>query len=229
MSLERRNDRRTPESSAAEGRVLDLCPTGVVLGLGGGPFRVHPAIVNLNIEPLAEVDVVGDAHRLPFGPSSFDGVHCEAVFEHLDDPPRAAAEMFRVMRPGALAYVCTPFMQGFHGYPSHFQNFTHIGHRRLFERVGFAVLEAGVCVGPAWAMSSVVAVFIAEYAPRPLRWLGRAAWYAVASVFVRPLDRWLNRRENAYVLASTTYLLLRKPDGPAPAAPSELAAGSREP
>ena len=144
--------------------------------MGGGPFRVHPKIINLNVEKFDNVDLLADAHNLPLDTPSIDAVHCEAVYEHLDHPDKAAAEMFRVMKPGGLAYVCTPFMQGFHGYPSHFQNFTHIGHKTLFERAGFKVLEHGPCVGPTWT------------------------------------HRWLNQRENAYVLASTTYVLLQKPD-----------------
>lgn len=211
MPERRRKDYRTAASVAAEARVLAACAEGrVVLGLGGGPFRVCPQIVNLNVAPLDNVDVVGDAHRLPLASASVDAAHCEAVFEHLEAPALAAAELHRVMKDGALAYVCTPFMQGFHGYPSHYQNFTHVGHRRLFERAGFTVIESGTCVGPAWTLASVVAVFLSEYTPRPLRWPARAAWYVVASALVRPLDRWLNTRENAYVLASTTYVLLEK-------------------
>jgi SAM-dependent methyltransferase len=206
-----RNDYRTKTSTLAERRVLELCEQKRVLGLGGGPLRVHPKIINLNIEAFENVDLVGDAHHLPLASASCDAVHCEAVFEHLDRPETAAAEMFRVMKPGAIAYVCTPFMQGFHGYPSHFQNFTHVGHRRLFERAGFVVLENGVCVGPAWTLASIAAVFISEYSPKLLRWPLKAAWYAVATAFVRPLDHWLNKRENAFVLASTTYVLLSKP------------------
>jgi SAM-dependent methyltransferase len=192
--------------------VLRFCEEGkTVLALGGGPFRVHPKVINLNIEPLANVDVVGDAHELPVAPCSVDAVHCEAVFEHLERPSAAAAELHRVMKAGALAYVCTPFMQGFHGYPSHFQNFTHVGHRKLFENVGFTIIEGGTCVGPAWTLASVVAVFISEYAPKVIRWPARAGWYVLASAFVRPLDRWLSARENSFVLASTTYVLIQKP------------------
>jgi SAM-dependent methyltransferase len=204
-------DYRTEASIAAELCVVKLCDQNRVLGLGGGPFCVHPKIINLNIEPFGNVHVLGDAHNLPFPTESFDAVHCEAVFEHLESPDRAAAEMFRVMKPGAIAYVCTPFMQGFHGYPSHFQNFTHVGHRKLFEKNGFNVIEGGVCVGPAWALASVVAVFISEYSPKLLRWPMRAAWHFLARAIVRPMDRWLNRRDNAFVLASTTYVLLSKP------------------
>ena len=76
-------DYRTPSSQAAEHQVLRLCDEGrSVLGLGGGPSHAHPKVINFNIEALENVHVVGDAHRLPFGSETFDGVHCEATFEH---------------------------------------------------------------------------------------------------------------------------------------------------
>jgi SAM-dependent methyltransferase len=207
----RPNDYRTLQSRLASNRVIELCENGqTVLALGGGPFRVHPRVIDVNIAPLENVDVVGDAHRLPFADGSFDGLYCEAVFEHLDDPHIAAAETFRVMKPGAIGYVCTPFMQPFHGYPSHFQNFTIFGHRRLFERAGFKVLEAGTAGGPATGLATVVATFLAEYSPRLIRWPMRAAWAVFANIAIRPLDRWLAGRPNAYVVASTTYLLIEK-------------------
>ena len=157
-----------------------------MLSLGGGPLRVHPKITTLNIEPFENVDIVGDAHDLPIPSDSVDAVHCEAVFEHLDNAPKAASEMFRVMKPGALAFVCTPFMQPFHGYPSHHQNFTVIGHAGLFQRAGFEVIEKGPATGPAWALSGVVATFLATYPPKPLRWPLRAAWRVFADLVVRP-------------------------------------------
>jgi SAM-dependent methyltransferase len=199
-------DYRTPASVAAAHPVVE--GGGFVLGLGGGPRRLHPTIVNLNVEPFENVDIVGDAHRLPLPDNAVDAVHCEAVFEHLRDPEDAAAEMFRVMKPGALAFVCTPFMQAFHAYPSHFQNFTLMGHYRLFERAGFRVVEHGVCVGPSVALSDLVATYITHYSPRVVRWLLRAAWSVLSRVLVRPLDRSLARRDNAHLMASTTYALI---------------------
>jgi SAM-dependent methyltransferase len=204
-------DYRTPASLAADQRVIRLCDEGKrVLGLGGGPSQRHPAIINLNIERFANVNVVGDAHHLPFAPQSFDGVHCEATFEHLEYPDKAAAELHRILKLDALGFICTPFMQPFHGYPSHFQNFTERGHRALFERAGFEILESGTCVGPAWALSGTVATFIAEYTPQPLRWPARATWAVLSRLLVRPLDRWLNAKDNAYVMASTTYVLIKR-------------------
>jgi SAM-dependent methyltransferase len=208
-----RDDHRTKACRSAGERVLSVCndDNANVLGIGGGPFRVHPKIINLNIFAFQNVNIVGDAHRLPIASASIDGVHCEAVFEHLEDPDIAASEMYRVMKKDAVGFVCTPFIQPFHGYPSHFQNFTHLGHKRLFERAGFKVVECGTCVGPGWAVATIIATFIAQYSPRLLRWPARAAWFVIGNIFVRPLDRWLSSREDAYVIASTTYVLISKP------------------
>ena len=49
-----------------------------------------------------------DGHRLPFADSSFDRVWGNAVLHHLD-PWTAAAELFRVIRPGGWAVFCEPW------------------------------------------------------------------------------------------------------------------------
>jgi 2-polyprenyl-3-methyl-5-hydroxy-6-metoxy-1,4-benzoquinol methylase len=47
----------------------------------------------------------GDVTRLEFGTASFDGAYCERVFQHLDDPEAALAELARVTRPGGRVVV----------------------------------------------------------------------------------------------------------------------------
>lgn len=49
--------------------------------------------------------VDGNAYALPFDDASFDAVTCERVFQHLDHPERATAEIARVLRPGGRAVV----------------------------------------------------------------------------------------------------------------------------
>jgi hypothetical protein len=73
------------------------------------------------------------------------------------------------------------------------------------------VLECGVCVGPAWAIAAIVAAFVAQYAPGWLNWPARAAWHVVAKLLLRPLDRFLSSRPDAYLVASTPHVLLAKP------------------
>jgi ubiquinone/menaquinone biosynthesis C-methylase UbiE len=52
-----------------------------------------------------EVDFrIGDIRDLPCAENEFEAVRCERVFQHLEraDWPRAAAELIRVARPGAI-------------------------------------------------------------------------------------------------------------------------------
>ncbi len=204
-------DYRTSASIRASNRIFDgLGSTALCLAPGGGPVRFHSSLVNLNIAPFENVDVIADAHRLPYLDSTVDAMHSEAVFEHLAAPARAAAEMYRVMKPGAMAFVATPFLAQYHGYPHHYQNYTLQGHQQLFADAGFEVVEAGHCVGPVVALTTLVSAFFREYLPRPLN---RIAWAAVAgiSVLLRPIDRLLEHKPNAHALAATTYALIRKP------------------
>ena len=107
-----------------------------VLGIGGGPVRDFGS-VNLNIAPWVNVDIVADAHKLPYADESVDHISCLAVLEHLSRPDIAVEEMARVLKPGGLIYLESPGLQPYHGYPSHFQNFTLTGHDALLARFGF--------------------------------------------------------------------------------------------
>jgi SAM-dependent methyltransferase len=200
-------DYRSEKSRAAFDRVF-ACPDGFHLAIGGGPTRAHPTHVNLNIGPFPNVDVVSDAHELPYEDGSVDAIYVEAVLEHLQRPSAAVAEMHRVLRPGGRVFASTPFMQAYHGYPDHYQNYTLTGHKLLFETAGFTVEESGAHVGPMFAMVNLTATFLRTYLPagRVLSFL----WSAVG-VVLRPFDLLLHRRSDAYVLASTTYLVAIRP------------------
>ncbi len=204
-------DYRSQPSQEAFGQCIDAQPDDALcVAVGGGPHHVHPKLVNLNIGLFPNVHVVGDAYALPYADDSVDAIHCEAVLEHLEFPNEAAAEMFRALRPGGQLFAATPFMQHFHAYPNHFQNFTLVGHRRLFERAGFDVVSAGVCVGPTYAVGGLVFRYFYTYVSVPgLRQLlaGAAALWAL---LLRPLDKRLNRSSQAHLLASTTYAHLTK-------------------
>ena len=200
---------RSPRAGAALQVVIES--VGPSFSIGGGPLRAHPRLRNLNLAPFPNVDVVGDAHRLPFSVDSIGALHCEAVLEHLERPERAVAEMFRVLRPGGYVFAATPFLQAFHGYPDHYQNFTLAGHTALFARSGFDVIDSGACVGPAFTLVDLTSNWARENLPGRL--FSRAASLAIrvaGRVFVQ-LDRLLLRSKEAHRLASTTFVLARKP------------------
>jgi SAM-dependent methyltransferase len=122
-----------------------LASGGAILELGAG-LDVHeaPNVVKTDayVYAGARLDLVADAHALPFADASFDFVFSLAVFEHLHSPWIAAREMARVLKPGGKAYTLCAFFQPLHGYPDHYFNATESGLARLFSD-DFAVDHAG--------------------------------------------------------------------------------------
>lgn len=205
------DDHRTPAyHESLEALVAALGPGERILSVGGGPMRQIPPLLNLNIAQHPNVDVVGDAHHLPFADAALPAVFCEAVLEHLEDPVRAVAEMHRVLRPGGLALAVTPFLVAFHGYPSHFQNFTDKGHELLFTRAGFELLRSGPCVGPGYVLAALTAQTLDSFLPRPMAVPARWLWRPFA-LGLRQLDRWWVHHPNARIMCATTYVFARKP------------------
>jgi SAM-dependent methyltransferase len=207
-ALARGDDLRSAASHAAFEKLLGS--RGPLLSVGGGPARVHPRLVNLNILCERGVDVAATAYDLPFADASVGGVHCEAVLEHLEYPDRAVAEMHRVVRPGGLVFAATPFLQPYHGYPDHYQNFTLRGHQRLFERAGFRILDAGTCVGPTFTIVDLAANYAREFVPGrlPSRFFERLIRFGGRAMRVPDLR--LRHHAASDKLASSTFVLAMK-------------------
>lgn len=204
-------DYRKRSAVAAVERIFGRQPSGALcLSIGGGPGRSHAMLVNLNVGPFPNVEVVADAHQLPYADNSVDAIFCEAVLEHLSDPFKAVQEMFRVLRPGGELFAATPFLQAYHGYPHHYQNFTLTGHQHLFSSHGFEVSESGVCVGAIYTMFNLTSKFLRYLLPAFLALPLLIVWN-LFSLLLRPLDLLLNEHPNAHKLASETYLVARKP------------------
>jgi SAM-dependent methyltransferase len=207
-----RDDFRSAGSRRAfEAVTANLPDSALRLSIGGGPGRPHPSLTNLNLDLFANVDVVGDAYALPYADASVDAIHCEAVLEHLEQPAKALQEMYRVTRPGAPVYLATPFLQAYHAYPDHYQNYTLSGHDRLIEQAGFSIIDSGVCVGPTFALMDLVSSYLRLCFPGGP--VGRVLWLGTRLLgrLVLPLDTFLNRRGAAILLASSVFTLAVKP------------------
>lgn len=152
------------------------------------------------------MDIVADAYELPYRTDSVDAVTCSAVLEHLEFPDRSVAEIWRVLKPGGQVFAETPFLQLYHGYPDHYQNFTLTGHRRLFERAGFTVISSGASVGPTFALTQLCFAYARYYTrSNALKYLA-AGLAVMIALPLRPLDYLINRTPAAHILASTTYV-----------------------
>jgi SAM-dependent methyltransferase len=179
------------------------------LSIGGGPLRRSPHITNMNIGPYPNVDIVSDAHELPYHDATVDAIHCDAVLEHLHTPIKAVQEMQRVLKKGGKVLSVVPFMQSYHGYPHHYQNYTITGHELLYRSNGFQILESGACQGPVFAMTVLCSRFCTLYFPPVLNHIFGKGLLVIGLV-LRPLDRLLEKHPNRYVLASSTYVLAQK-------------------
>ena len=94
-------------------QLLESCPAGPVLDIGGGTAHIKdfkPDIVSTDILSFPGIDVVADAHRLPFPNETFTGVVMLDVLHHLERPIEFLTEASRVLKPGGRLAMIEPAM-----------------------------------------------------------------------------------------------------------------------
>ncbi len=185
----------------------------VVLNVGSGSTRYGSDILNVEIAPGIEVDIVGVAEFLPIQAASVDGVILMAVLEHVQSAAKTLSEVRRVLRPGGLLHVDVPFIQGYHAAPGDYRRYTEQGLRTELQQLGFLVEDSGVAIGPASAMAWIASEFLA------LLISGRSALgYRIArnvtGIVASPIkyaDRWLATHPFADRIPSAVWTRARWP------------------
>lgn len=84
-------------------------------------------------------DVFGDAQALPFADNSIDHALLLDVIEHIPEPDRSLAELYRILKPGGSLTLQVPFLYPLHDDPLDFHRWTRHGLRRAAARHGFSV------------------------------------------------------------------------------------------
>lgn len=142
-----------------------------VLNLGSGIGRFDKylskdlSILNLDIDPsVPRLDVVADAHWLPFKIESFDIVYSIAVLEHVKKPWVVADEIYRVLRPGGYIVVELPFLNVIHHEHDYFR-FTDKGIRSLFDENRFNVILEQVGSGGGSFLSVFLYTYFRQFLP----------------------------------------------------------------
>jgi SAM-dependent methyltransferase len=102
-----------------------------------------------------------DVCEAPVAEEAYDLVVAEQVFEHIVRPARAAANVFRTLRPGGVFVISTPFLLRVHDAPIDLYRWTELGMRQLLEDAGFEVMKTA-----SWGNLDCLA---AEMVPR-LTW-----------------------------------------------------------
>lgn len=124
----------------ATGSAQSLLDVGGVKDLQRGKFNVARSgfrVIAVNVSTEKNIDVRADAVRLPVPANSFEWVLCSEVLEHVNEPLRVMAEIFRVLRPGGKAVITAPFLFRLHADPLDVGRYTHWFWRQQLEEIGF--------------------------------------------------------------------------------------------
>lgn len=126
----------------------------VVVNLGSGPRRYYKGVLNIDLYPFRNVDIVADASDLPFKDNCVDMVVAESLMEHLPRPGEMVEEITRVVKPGGYVYGLVPFLYPFHSSPNDYYRWTAAGIRESF--ADWEVIEIGMRSGPVSALLSTL-------------------------------------------------------------------------
>lgn len=147
-------------SNAIGGHFADALREGkdfiLHIGAGGSP-EPFPNCIEFEHKIFRHTDVVGDAHHLPFRDGIFDRVFALNVFEHLREPKIAAAEIFRVLKPGGTVAIHTAFLQALHEEPHHYYNATEFGVRDWFSKFDIDAVNVTGNFGPGVMLAFLMA------------------------------------------------------------------------
>jgi SAM-dependent methyltransferase len=187
---------------------------GVNLWIGGAGLDL-PGFVNVDVAAVTGVDVVANAARLPFAASSCDMIACLALLEHVPDPERVVAEIYRTLKPGGKVQAVVPFCHPYHAYPADYSRFSRERLANLFAE--FEQVEIGIRTGPTTTMLTFLTYYLKLFFPvhggsavrRGFNRLvaGGAGW---AMFPLKYLDVWMNRMPAAHVLANHFYVVGRR-------------------
>lgn len=183
-----------------------------IVNVGSGAKPVDPRVINVDFVAEPGVDLVANVYSLPFRDSSVDMLIAESIFEHLETPSAAVAEIHRVLKPGGTLFVVTPFMFGFHSSPGDYYRWTIPGMHILLK--GFSVVDAGVQIGPTGAFAAIMREWLAILLSFNVRLLYQL-WTLFFMVLLIPLNifDWLiSRYTVATQIAMEYYFIATKQD-----------------
>ncbi len=118
----------------------NLLDVGGVKSQQRGKFKAPASgfnVIAVNISTDRDIDVRAEAARVPVVSNHFEWVLCSEVLEHVDEPLRVVAEIFRVLRPGGNVVITVPFLFRLHEDPVDIGRYTNWYWRRQLEKIGF--------------------------------------------------------------------------------------------
>ncbi len=98
-----------------------------VLDIGCGKRKAEPEAIGIDMSADSAADKIWDLNQYPWPLESdqFTRIYMSHIIEHLADPMRGMAEVYRVARNGANVFVVTPHFSSHNSFvdPSHTRHF----------------------------------------------------------------------------------------------------------
>jgi SAM-dependent methyltransferase len=162
------------------------------LDIGCG-LRKHPGAIGVDVRALPAVDVICDLNRFPypFASDAADEVFLHHILEHLDDPVRALAEIWRIARNGAAVRIRVPHYTGRYAWKDP-------THKHCFTSESFAYFGENAYSYYTPARFAVCAV--------RLRYLAEKPWRPIYGVWGK-FAQWLLDRHPTFGERFLAYLL----------------------
>jgi uncharacterized protein YbaR (Trm112 family) len=196
------------QSQSDEPKVLII--GGSILGKGMASLAANSALelVETDVSFGPRTKLICDAHDIPFCDESFDCVVVQAVLEHVVDPYRCVEEIYRVLKKQGLVYSETPFMQQVHMGRYDFTRFTHLGHRRLFNK--FEEIDSGAACGPGTALAWSYQYFLRSFVISRTLQSAIRVFSSFTSFYLKYFDYYLIDKPGVFDAAAGYYFMGRK-------------------
>ncbi|WFP73768.1 methyltransferase domain-containing protein [Mesorhizobium sp. WSM4906] len=174
----------------------------IVIEFGSGARRIRSDVLNIDLFPAPNVDLVADIEHTPLPSNSVDYVILDSVIEHVPNPAAVVDEVMRVLRPGGKLLCINPFLFPYHGYPAHYCNFTKDGIEQLLRR--FGSVEVQTHQGPTSAIVNILSEYVGVIVGRENRTRYMLAKGAVLTLTfpLKFIDKLLVDRPESHRIAS---------------------------
>ena len=191
---------------ARGGPVMDL-------GSGNNPEFIDN-LIKFDMFALPNVEVVGDAEKLPFNKQSFTVVFSSAVFEHLRNPFLVADNIHEILKDNGEVYIEAGFLAPLHAFPNHFFNMTKPGIEELFSR--FEKLDSGTLphMYPNFTLVWIINSWLRKQTPEQRQVFSNTTVGEILEEYAKNVfsSRWMENftKEDREELACGVYFLGRK-------------------